>query len=179
MKIASTPLSRPIRVETIPRDGVTVNIEADEAERAALAKFNDLPAVDRLAATFELRPKPGGVVDVSGKVAADVVQTCVVSLEPFAAKFVEPVDVRFAPPEAAPARQVELGNERDNAAGDEDASDPIVDGAIDLGALAAEFLTLGLDPYPRKPGVSFETSGESRSTEASPFRELADPKKGG
>ena len=35
----------------------------------------------------------------------------------------------------------------------EDAPDPIVDGKIDLGALAAEFMILGLDPYPRKPGV--------------------------
>ncbi|HXW19329.1 MAG TPA: DUF177 domain-containing protein [Roseiarcus sp.] len=177
MKIASTPLSRPIRVETIPSDGLTVDIQADEVERAALAKFNDLPAVDRLVATFELRPRPGGAVDVSGEVAADVVQTCVVTLEPFTATLVEPVDVRFAPPEAFPTPDV--GNERVNAAGEEDAPDPIVDGAIDLGALAAEFLTLGLDPYPRKPGVSFVSSSEGWSPEASPFGELAGPKKGG
>jgi hypothetical protein len=176
MKIASPPLSRPIRVETIPSDGLTVDIQADEVERAALAKFNDLPAVDRLVATFELRPKAGGAVDVSGEVAADVMQTCVVTLEPFAATLVEPVDVRFAPPEAF--RKPEVGSERENA-GEEDAPDPIVDGAIDLGALAAEFLTLGLDPYPRKPGVSFVSSSEDRSPEASPFRELAGPKKGG
>ena len=31
-----------------------------------------------------------------------------------------------------------------------------VDGAIDLGAVATEFLLLGLDPYPRKPGAVFE-----------------------
>ena len=36
---------------------------------------------------------------------------------------------------------------------DEDEPDPIIDGKIDLGALAAEFFALGLDPYPRKPGV--------------------------
>ena len=33
--------------------------------------------------------------------------------------------------------------------------DEIVNGQIDLGALTAEFLALGLDPYPRKPGVDF------------------------
>ena len=38
----------------------------------------------------------------------------------------------------------------------EDPPEPIVNGAIDLGALAAEFLMLGLDPYPRKPGAVFE-----------------------
>ena len=32
----------------------------------------------------------------------------------------------------------------------EDAPDPIVDGKVDLGALAAEFIALALDPYPRK-----------------------------
>ncbi len=38
----------------------------------------------------------------------------------------------------------------------EDPPEPIVNGAIDLGALAVEFLMLGLDPYPRKPGAVFE-----------------------
>ena len=33
--------------------------------------------------------------------------------------------------------------------------DEIVNGQIDLGAITAEFLVLGLDPYPRKPGVDF------------------------
>jgi len=31
-----------------------------------------------------------------------------------------------------------------------------VGGVVDLGALATEFLILGLDPYPRKPGAVFE-----------------------
>ncbi len=36
-----------------------------------------------------------------------------------------------------------------------DPPEPIVNGFIDLGQLAAEFLVLGLDPYPRKPGAEF------------------------
>ncbi len=42
------------------------------------------------------------------------------------------------------------------AFGGEDPPDPIIDGKIDLGALAAEFFALGLDPYPRKPGVAVD-----------------------
>ena len=38
----------------------------------------------------------------------------------------------------------------------QDPRDPIMNGQIDLGALAAEFLALNLDLYPRKPGVTFE-----------------------
>ena len=55
---------------------------------------------------------------------------------------------------------------------DESDTDPIVDGKIDLGALAAEFFALGLDPYPRKPGVSFESPEEPEAT-VSPFSALA------
>ena len=42
-----------------------------------------------------------------------------------------------------------------------DPPDPIIGGKIDLGALASEFLALGLDPYPRKPGAKFQPAGET------------------
>jgi hypothetical protein len=178
MKLASPPLSRPIRVETIPREGLTMRLEADPAERVGLAALNNLPAIGRLVATFDLRPAAGGIIDVGGKVAADVTQICVVSLEPFAARVLEPVDLRFAPP-AAVGRRGATGGEAESATlEEEDAPDPIVDGVIDLGAIAAEFLTLGLDPYPRKPGASFEPPAQDQSADASPFSELAGPKRG-
>ena len=58
---------------------------------------------------------------------------------------------------------------------DEDEPDPIVDGRIDIGALAAEFFALGLDPYPRKAGVAFERPAEPEG-EATPFSALKDKK---
>jgi uncharacterized protein DUF177 involved in 23S rRNA accumulation len=170
------PFRRPVRVEAIPREGLETRIEADEAERAALAAFNGLPAIGRLVATFGLKHAAGGVIIVRGEVAADVTQTCVVTLEPFAASLVEPIDLRFAPPsEAISGRASDEGAELDN----EERPDPIVHGKIDLGALAAEFLTLGLDPYPRKPGVAFEAPKDKSDTpSASPFGALAQEKKG-
>ena len=54
----------------------------------------------------------------------------------------------------------------------EDAPEPLVDGRIDLGAIAIEFLMLGIDPYPRKPGVAFEPP-KSDSDGAHPFAALA------
>ena len=60
---------------------------------------------------------------------------------------------------------------------DEDAPDPIVDGQIDLGALAAEFMLLGLDPYPRKPGVEFAPPSE-QDAQDTPFARLADRAEG-
>ena len=58
----------------------------------------------------------------------------------------------------------------------EDEPDPLVDGKIDLGALAAEFFALGLDPYPRKPGVAFEPPAEPEP-QATPFAVLRGGKK--
>ena len=41
-----------------------------------------------------------------------------------------------------------------------------------LGALTAEFFALGLDPYPRKPGVEFAAPAEEAAPD-SPFAALA------
>src|SRR5262249_13731614 len=50
-------------------------------------------------------------------------------------------------------------------------------GAIDLGAIAIEFLILGLDPYPRKPDAVFQGSAVGDDA-AHPFAALAALKKG-
>ena len=166
------PFSRPFRVDALPAEGQSQTIEAGPEERAALAALNRLPAIASLTATFAARRSGRGGVHVTGDVHAEIAQVCVVSLEPFAATVDEPIDVRFAPTEAAEAaRRVK----EDDAAlvdlGGEDPPDPIVDGRIDLGALAAEFLALGLDPYPRKPGVAF-TPPEPQDGADSPFAAL-------
>ncbi len=152
------PFARPVRVESIPREGLEQTIEAGEAERAALAKLDGLPAVGRLAAQFSLRRVGRGMIRVRGAVHAEVTQTCVVSLEPFDVTLDEPVDVRFAAPAGeggGRAPPTAAAGAESLAMDGEEAPDPIVDGKIDLGALAAEFMILGLDPYPRKPGVEF------------------------
>jgi hypothetical protein len=151
--------ARPVRVESIPRDGLAQMIEASPAERAAVAKLAGLPAIGRLAAELTLRPTGRGIIHVRGEVHAEVTQICVVSLEPFDATLNEPVDVRFAAPmgEAAGRRgpPITAAEAESLTIGDQDAPDPIIDGKIDLGALAVEFMILGLDPYPRKPGARF------------------------
>ncbi|MGO4869464.1 MAG: YceD family protein [Roseiarcus sp.] len=167
--------SRPVRVEALPKEGLTQTIEANPAERAALAELNGLPGIAKLTATFVLKRAGRGGVRVSGVVHAELTQTCVVSLEPFAATLDEPVDVRFAPSaEEAAARRGASGAAAETILLDaEDAPDPIVDGRVDLGALAAEFMALGLDPYPRKPGVAFAPPAEDASAD-SPFGALAE-----
>ena len=172
------PFSRRVRIDALPADGLAQTIEAGPDERAALAALNRLPGIASLTASFTLRRSGRGGARATGEVHAEVTQVCVVSLEPFAATVDESVDVRFAPAEAAEAarRAKEDDTELVEVSGEEP-PDPIVDGKIDLGALTAEFFALGLDPYPRKPGVAFDPPEEAQGGEQSPFAALAEPKK--
>ena len=53
------------------------------------------------------------------------------------------------------------------------------DGAVDLGAIATEFLLLGIDPYPRKPGAVFDAPVAEDDPSSHPFAALAALKKPG
>jgi hypothetical protein len=169
------PLSRVARVDALPHEGQTVTIEATPAEREALASFFKLPAIGVLTATLRVEPWCRGGARVTGAVRGELTQTCVVSLEPFPATVDEAVDVRFAPEAAVDSR---LPMKETVLLADEDEPDPLIDGKIDLGALAQEFFALGLDPYPRKPGVAFEQGAESAPAD-SPFSALAERTKPG
>jgi hypothetical protein len=60
--------------------------------------------------------------------------------------------------------------------------DPLVGDSIDVGALATEYLILGVDPHPRKPGIAFDApqveEKAAEEPEGSPFAALAALKKG-
>jgi hypothetical protein len=57
------------------------------------------------------------------------------------------------------------------------APEPLVGGVVDLGALATEFLMLGLNPYPRKPDAVFEAPNDDKA-DAGPFAALGKLAKG-
>jgi uncharacterized metal-binding protein YceD (DUF177 family) len=162
------PFSRPVKVETLPRDGLEQSIEATPKERAALAEANDLADLASLTARLVIK-RSGKGVRVTGAFHAEATQTCVVSLEPFPVTLDEPIEARFVPegerrPRAADSDPIGLE--------DLDEPDPLVDGKVDLGALTAEFLALSLDPYPRKPDAVFEPPVEP-DADPSPFGALA------
>ena len=157
----------------LPTTGAEVAIEASPEQRAALASAYELVAVDGLSATATLTPAAGGLVAVEGRVTADIVQSCVVSLEPVAQHIDEEFSLRYAPPgapEAQPAAAKEV-------AIDPDAPDPpeAMDGtSIDVGALAEEMFVLAIDPYPRAPGAELpaDAAEAPESAEESPFAVL-------
>ena len=168
----SAPFSRIVRVDALPRGGQNMTIEASPSEREALASLYKIPAVAALTAALRLEQAGRDGVRVSGAVHGELTQTCSVSLEPFAATVDEVIDVRFAPRSEEDSVRGPKGKTETFSIADEDEPDPIIEGKIDVGALAAEFFALGLDPYPRKPGVEFVAPAECPPAD-SPFAALA------
>lgn len=165
MAMEKHPFSRILPVTDIPPGGREIRIEASEPERQALATSFRLPAIHHLEARLRLQPKPRGV-HIDGTVSARVTQTCVVSLDAFDTDIQEPVSIDFtADPDL-------VGGEIDLRPDAPDPPEPLVDGAVDLGAVAAEFLALALDPYPRKPDADF--AGHSDVATEGPFAGLRD-----
>ncbi|MGK9169709.1 DUF177 domain-containing protein [Inquilinus limosus] len=136
--------SRMVGVNTLPRGGRTIAIEADEAERTALARRFDLLALDEFKARFTLTPGRGDTVVVTGTLNAAVVQRCVVTLDPVPGTVEDEIEAVFADATGRDEAEVEV----DPLAAE---VEPLADGRIDLGELAAQHLSLALDPYPRSP----------------------------
>ena len=164
--------SVPVTVDDIPETGLHVEIDAPETVRAELATLAGLRELVRLSAVFDLTRRGAGV-RVTGNVSARVGQTCVVTLEPVESDIEETIDLRFASRLAEPA----LSKAESTAAHtDDDPPEPISDGRLDLGAIATEFLLLGIDPYPRKPGAEFAPV-KADDASAKPFAALEALKK--
>ena len=159
-------LSAPFALHKLGKGRVDVVVEASEPERAALAIALGLPSIAALCGRFQIVPS-GASIRVTGRVTARVEQTCVVSLDPFEVAVDEPVDLTFDPAAVrdGDAAAVVIDPDRDEP-------EPLTGDTLDLGAITAEFLALGLDPYPRKPGASFAET-EASPVRDSPFAKLA------
>lgn len=170
MTSAERPWSATVRLDEIGETGRHVELEASEATRAALAKPAGVDAVERLTARFDLTPRGRDRVHVSGEVSATVRQTCVVTLDPVINDVTEVIDLDFTPPRRAQDDAAEIDLDAGSAA---DEPEPLTGNAIDLGLLATEFFILGIDPYPRTPGVAFDAPKPASDAAGHPFEALA------
>lgn len=157
------PYSETIRINQIGA-GLNRRLEPDAETRKRIARALDLQGLENFAVDISLAPSPtSSAWTLKGRVVAQAVQTCGITLEPL------PIDVdrRFSIQlaESAPQDADEI-----EVTLDEDEVDPIEDGKIDLGQYAVEQLALSLDPFPRKPGAEFVQPEEP--AEISPFAAL-------
>ncbi|PCD04015.1 hypothetical protein COC42_06805 [Sphingomonas spermidinifaciens] len=160
--------SRPLRLDQIGAGDHKQSIEADKAERAALARRFELISVDRIHADYAVRRDAAGVL-ATGRLTGAVVQACVATGAPVPATIDEPFTLRFLPEPGDDApEEVELG--------EADCDTMFYTGsAIDLGEAAAETLALALDPFPRARGAdaALRDAGVVGEEEAQPLSGLA------
>lgn len=171
------PISYPIIVSKLPKDGMPVRFAASEQERAALARHLAIPAVDRLEVEVTVKSWRGEGVKITGRLTADVVQSDVVTLEPLSQSVDEEIELVFLPEHSRLARMVQPqdGELHLDPEGD-DIPETYTGDRIEFGTVLAEALALGLDPYPRAEGASFDsydTDPEPEGGKISPFATLS------
>jgi hypothetical protein len=151
---SKSPVSFRASVVRLPQKGMPVMIDASPEQRAALAREHGLLDVKRFHADLVVSPWKRDGVSVSGRVEGDIVQECVVTLEPIDGHIDEEVSAVFIPegsnlggPDRFSAGEMILDPEGP------DAPEMFSGMHIDVGALAEQFFALGIDPYPRKAGI--------------------------
>ena len=197
--------SRSIVVAELPAGGRAFSIEAAADERRAVAQRLGLVALHALRAEGVVSPAGAdGAVRLTGRLLAEVEQTCVVTLEPFPATIAAAIESLYSPAACAGADDDVPGCDApafdagafdgaafDGAAFDGAAFDagafsfcePLEGDSIDVGEAVTQHLALELDPYPRKPDAVLEwprnQSDDDAPVAPSPFAALRNRSGGG
>jgi uncharacterized metal-binding protein YceD (DUF177 family) len=157
--------SRPVDTARLKGEEQQVyDIAATSAERAGLARRFGLEALDRLEARVRLSRVAGGYVRLAAELSADVVQTCVATLEPVASRVEDAFALLYGAVEEE--GEVVLDNEAETV-------EPLDGGTIDIGEAVAQQLSLALDPYPRSPEAAGAAGEPAAVPQDSPFAVLA------
>jgi uncharacterized metal-binding protein YceD (DUF177 family) len=148
-----------------------VELEANETERAALARRFSLVRIDQLAARLHLASE-ADVVAVQGQLSARIVQSCAISGEDLPVTIDEPIALRFVPETPIEDEEIELE--------EQDLDEiPYTGYHFDLGEAVAQTLALSIDPYATGPNAdrARKEAGITNEAASGPFAALAALKK--
>lgn len=178
-----------VHLDDIVHGAKTIKFAADENQCLDLARRLGVVSVEGAKATITLQKVGGGIVHAIGTVEAQVTQNCVVSLVPIAVAIQDEFEgwfgdktstaVSFA--KAKSDREAKKGHVEVEVLEESEDPEPIVNGKMDIGELATQYLCLAIDPYPHAPGVSAEfvatpqgKAGERAEIRKNPFEALKD-----
>jgi len=129
-----------INVETLRPDSDNFyKLSTDSADLRGLAERFGWVSVDRLASELIVRKVARDCWDVSGHIAGEIVQNCIVTGAPV------PENIDFQIEE----RYVRSVEQTDHVEVGLDGTEPIKNGAIDIGELAVQSLYLAATAWPR------------------------------
>jgi Large ribosomal RNA subunit accumulation protein YceD len=143
--------ARPVAIDPWPAGGIDLTLQAGADECRGLAERFGLVALRQLSGRARLERSAGGeVIRLRGRLDAEVVQSCVVSLEDVPARVSETFECRFVQAGAVASGKLSW---------DEDI-EPLSGPQLDLGEVFAQQLGLALDPYPHAPDAYALVSAE-------------------
>lgn len=176
------PFSYPVKVGHVSANPVSVHLEANARELEGLAELWQVVAVKFFKAELQIARWKKDGIRLRGRVEAEIVQSCVVTLEPVESRIDEPFEQIFVPEGSKLARLVtsETAEMMVDPEGP-DLPEAFTGDTIDAGEVVTEFAALAIDPYPRKQGVEFsdhiESDGAEKAGKPNPFAVLKDWKK--
>jgi hypothetical protein len=177
----AAPLQRLYDLSDLSEAGAEIAIIAGPEDLAALAEWFQVEKLERFEAIVTLKRKAAGRFLYEAELTADLVQLCVVSLEPVPSHHAIHVTrvLHLQPRAARQRRPEEEGGEITLATGEDDVPEELSSPRYDLAGPLLEDLSLDIDPYPRAEGVEFEIPDEHRPQKESPFAALKRLKEGG
>jgi uncharacterized metal-binding protein YceD (DUF177 family) len=125
-------------------------------------------SVDAFEAVFRIRRAARDVYVCEAHFEADLVQSCVVTLEPVSAHvagdFERRLEIRRVRARAAPPAGVAA-----ESAGDDDDTEILSGSVTDLAVPLLEEFALCVDPYPRKASAEFVATDDAATLPENPF----------
>ena len=167
----ATEFRRVLALDSLGLEDERLEFSATNEEGTALAERFGVLAVTSLTATAWVRREGKDGARARVQFTAVVIQSCVATFEPVRACIQEGFELDFLP--ATACTEVRAGG----IATDPDADEPpgvVVDGAFDLGEVIAEYVSLAIDPYPRKPDaeVTWRQDAGKEGEQVGPFSAL-------
>ena len=180
MSDSSLPFTASLDLGTVRDRVVEVSVSPAPAERAQIAHWLGIEALDSLKAVIQMSHSNADEYAYRGHFEADVVQACVITLAPVPAHLSGEIRRKFKVVERPSTRRRKLAIEPsaavpaiiDLAAADEDSPELLDQPVLDLAAPLLEELSLALDPYPKAPGAAFEAPPEPLAPADNPFAVL-------
>ncbi|HXC57366.1 MAG TPA: YceD family protein [Rhizomicrobium sp.] len=154
------PFQHDYNLGDLNRGGAEIALTTTAEERARIARWAEVRAVDSFAATLRLRKHSANSFSLDADLVADIVQDCVVTLEPVKSRIERLVHRQLHL--AAPSRhRGDASIPLTAMAGEDDTPEEIDSLHYDLAGPLLEELVLAIDPYPRAPGVEFAAPAEA------------------
>ncbi len=170
---AQSPYSVSFDVIGLTDKGAEIPIAPGPPERAAIAKWLGASGLDSLRATVRLKRLSEGRIRYEAFYSADIVQQCVVTLDPVPSHLEAEFTRDFRLTGTPRHKKSSVPRPHMIADLDEEDEEKLEGTVLDLAAPLLEEIGLALDPYPRAQGVAFspvqDEVAEPPSPAESPF----------